>query len=84
MEFKMRIPKLKYTRLEEKRRRNNYEDHGVFAGSSDVIVYNLYEQDWADIKREGLAHLFDSEAEFERRKAEYYDRRAAEEQESKK
>ncbi|WP_042224139.1 hypothetical protein [Oceanobacillus manasiensis] len=61
---------LKKVRIEDKGQKPQYQAKDVFDKSSDVTVYNVFDQDWATLQTEGLARLFDSKAEFERRKKE--------------
>jgi len=45
-------------------------DKDIFDKSSDVTVFNLYEQDWPTLVDNGLSHIFnENESEFEQRKS---------------
>ncbi|GGH72718.1 hypothetical protein GCM10010978_09900 [Compostibacillus humi] len=69
----MRLPKLKGVKVIDKGDKPRYQDSDVWEKSSDIVVYNLYEQDWCDLKAEGLTHIFDDDkAEFDRRKVAFY------------
>lgn len=69
----MRLPKLKGVKIVDKGDKPRYHDSDVWEKSSDIVAYNLYEQDWGDLKAEGLTHIFDDDkAEFDRRKAAFY------------
>jgi hypothetical protein len=58
---------LRNARTESKPERGQYEDHDVHEQSSDITVFNLYEQSWQTIVDEGLSHLFNDEGDFEQR-----------------
>ncbi|HWO74372.1 MAG TPA: hypothetical protein VNM69_00485 [Bacillus sp. (in: firmicutes)] len=56
---------LKNVRKIDKGPKPPFMDNDVYEKSSDVIVWNLYEQDWQTIHSEGLARLFNGRDEFE-------------------
>lgn len=59
---------LKGARIIPKGDKPRYQDRDVWEKSSDIVTYNLYENEWDDLQREGLTHLFEDESEFNRRK----------------
>ncbi|WP_411953584.1 hypothetical protein ACKXGF_09935 [Alkalibacillus sp. S2W] len=50
--------------------KRQHENQEVFEKSSDITVYNVYEQDYQTLVEEGLAHWFADKADFEQQKGE--------------
>jgi transposase len=65
------MKELSGVRIESKGKRPRYGSEKEFWHlSGDVTTYNLYEQSFEALEANGLDHLFESQAEFEARKAE--------------
>lgn len=54
-------------RIEPKPERKRHEDKDVWSNSSDIAVWNMYDQDYDVIQAEGLGRLFDGQEDFVRR-----------------
>ncbi|MGP4074138.1 hypothetical protein ACTWQB_16670 [Piscibacillus sp. B03] len=65
---------LRNVKVVDKGEKPRFMDRDVFDKSSDITVFNLYEQSWATLVERGLAHIFNhDQCEFERRKGRAYD-----------
>lgn len=63
---------LKNVQIVGKGERPQYGEKAVYDLSSDVTVFNLYEQQWQALVDAGLSYLFNEDrAEFEYRKYNY-------------
>ncbi|MEK4200918.1 hypothetical protein [Cytobacillus sp. FSL K6-0265] len=58
-------------KLEHKHARKSYEDRDLYEKSSDILAFNMYDQEWETLQKEGLARLFGGEVEFYWRRDEY-------------
>ncbi|MEK4801040.1 hypothetical protein MHI02_05705 [Oceanobacillus sp. FSL K6-0118] len=60
---------LKGARIVPKGDKPRYQDRDVWEKSSDIVTYNLYENEWDDLVSEGLTHIFNNDKDlFEKRK----------------
>jgi len=60
---------LKGARIIPKGDKPRYQDRDVWEKSSDIVTYNLYENEWDDLVSEGLTHIFNNDKYlFEKRK----------------
>lgn len=67
----MKLPKLKNVRIVDKPPKKRYEDSDLYEKSSSVVTYNLFENEWDDLQREGLTHIFNHDKDlFEKRREE--------------
>jgi hypothetical protein len=61
---------LKNVKIVDKGERPKHMDTDLYENSSDITMFNLYDQDWADIVENELTWIFETQSEFERLKRE--------------
>ncbi|WP_077624968.1 hypothetical protein [Sediminibacillus massiliensis] len=54
-------------RIEPKPPRGQYENRETYEKSSDITVYNLWEQSWEALEAHGLTHLVETNSRKEYR-----------------
>jgi hypothetical protein len=64
---------LRNVSVEPKPERQLYENKEVYAKSSDVTVWNIYDQSWDVLVDEGLDRLFESRNQFEMRRLQCHE-----------
>jgi hypothetical protein len=57
-------------KIENKGAKPRFMDKDLYEKSSDVLTYNLFDQNWQTLQAHGLTHLFKDKTDFETRKAE--------------